>query len=315
MSEIKPTSIKNLKDESIFADGQIVGCVAGTITSLFEAKSSDTWEYQNGTLKGDDGEEIKICFSKCTQPKTVKGKKVTFKSTKTENFGLQGVKVEDSEYESKKGDKKGQMIRERLLKITPSCEITFGDGGGETKSTGNAPGPKTTGATSSSSGGDWNDHPRFTGPNVHPKQALNDILFLQRYCRIIAKDTYKDDKLDPELMEHLSTSLFIESCKNGLHKNYMKRMSASEPVEIKPAPTNPKDWAQCQIPKGELAGTTLKDLSDERLLVLYRALQEKKSTTDFANCVYQATQDRQLVKPAAPDPGTAPDDENDDIPF
>lgn len=313
-----PVSFEKIKND--YDDGQTVMTIAGTITALYPVKKGGDWEYQNGKMKDRNGEEIDISFSKNTQPDSVKGQKVVIRSVKHEKHGWLGVKVEDQNYE-----KNGEQINKRVLKIVASANIEF-----EGKSGGSKP------QSSQSQNGDSGKYPHGAGQtqqqsSTHPEPVLQDLISLHMRCRSYAEQAYPDLKEDPEahtpaqnnesLRAQATASIFIEASKMGLAWNFTERVSAPIPQKIAPPPKDPKNWRQCQIPKGEMVGKTLADLTEEQLTKLFDAVKE--STTAFAGCVrygfdelgYLKKRQDAEAKQRENDKALEPETEEDDIPF
>lgn len=295
MSEAKPVPFKKIKSDE-YADGQIVMCIAGTITSIYAAKTGDTYEYQNGKIKDSEGTEMDISFSKNTQPLTAKGKKVTIKSIKSEQHGWLGIKVEDQSYTPQGKD---EPVQKRVLKITATAEVVY-DGGTTTASGKSDSG--ATGATKSSQGSQG---------GRHPDEVLRELIMMHARCYDFAKGVY-DPKEMPAQLQSATASIFIEACKMGVAYNFVEEVSKPVPPKITTAPSDPSLWKTCMIPSGLMVGKTLADLDDDGMMKFYEALKDKE--TKFANCVKQAAEDRGLLKQAEPDP-LEPSEDSDDIPF
>ena len=300
VSDKPPVAFSKIKED--YDDGQTVMCIRGTITSLFDPKKGDTYEYQNGTMKDEAGVEMGISFSKNSQPKTAKGKKVTIRSVKNEQHGWLGIKVEDQSYV-----KEGEQVNKRVLKITGSAEITYagessGSGGGGAHT------PHTETPASSSA--------RAPDPR-HPELILIDITAFHQRCYKYASDAYtvgkKDGEISAEAFQAFVSSIFIEGCRQGAQVNYQERAMKPVPPKITPPPT-PDKWKECMIPKGSMIGKTLADMEDEKLKSLYLAIMEQKNpNTPFGLCVQAGAKERNLIpEPKSDESGDDPNWGGDD---
>lgn len=301
--EFKPKAFKDILDKSEVADGDIIRCIRGKITGLYKANKgegqSGPYEYQNGEMTDEAGTKIKVSFSNNTQPESAKGKTVTITSSKSEQHGWQGIKVVDSEYESKKTK---ETVKERVLRITATAKIEF-DGGAP------AEGPKDRATTSGGTSGP-------TRPSgVHPLIILKDIIALHAKVVDLVTENY-GEAMKPEYI----ATVFIEACRQGCQHDAAKELSKPIQKTYPPAPKDPAKWRECIVPKGANEGKTLEEVSDEDLMKLHEYYDNhdtpKVANGAFAECVYQAARDRKLqgAKPQAPE---QTDDEpaEDDIPF
>jgi hypothetical protein len=311
----KPISISRILDKEEFPDDMTVMCVKGTLIKLFPQKAgthptSGAWCFQNGTLKDDTG-EIEVSFSKCTQPDSAKGQEVTIECFQTDKHGWQGLKVKDESYL-----KDGQTVKKRKLHVTPTATITYANGKPAANQQqppaepGKPTGAGTGGGQSSGGGQPW------VPINAHPEPALADIMKLHRRCHDLVTENYGEGGFPPEYV----AQVFIQATREKLHLNYIARAKAEVPKNYPPAPRDPHQWKECVIPKGEHEGKTLSEIPDEVLLNLFSYYDSKGANTPFAECVYQASRDRNVIPPPPPpkaaekDPDLDPDAE-DDIPF
>lgn len=297
----KPIPFKRIQDPNEFSDGDIIKCARFKIKKLFSkirkgGEGERKYEFQDGVAVDGEGTEMAICFSKCTQSASAEGKWVTVRSKKTDH-GPQGIKFEINSYE-----KDGETVRKKLIKITPAAEIEYeGGGGGEATKGGPSSAPQSQGHS-----------PGPARSNVHPKEALRDMIDCHKAVAFLVNENYKD--ASEEFRQGSINTLFIECAKQGLIFDFAKRYAKSI---IPPPPKDPKQWKECFIPKGEFEGKTLADLPDDKLLELFSALDSKGSNTPFAECVYQAARDRDILpKPERPPEDAALDPApEDDIPF
>lgn len=272
---MKVITIDEIKDKETFSDKEIVKLVKGKITKLFNPRKGgsgdDHWEYQSGELMDVTG-KIEISFSKCSQPMSAKGQDVTFESQKTDNFGWQGVKVEDSEYDNKEGE----HVKKRILKITPTANIIYAGG-------------TPQGSTGESKGETSKQQPS----NVNTKQAFSDLVALYKSCYSEALNLDTEITKNPQALVAATATMFIESCRQGLAFDFQVKFSNKPPKKDKeeekeeeegkeekkekkpPVEMSPAELKKIKIPKGEHAGTLVKDLPYEKLKDLYDAYAEK----------------------------------------
>ncbi len=299
----KPVLISKILDPDEFADKAIIMCIEGTLTKLYDATTGDDYEYQNGEFKDSTGKTIKITFSKCTQPSTAKGKKVTISAVKSDKHGWQGLKVEDKTYTSK-----GKEVSERIIKVTATAQIEYGGASSNEGSGSSGSGkPQSVGTGSGTQSQPKSD--------IHPKKAIGDMLLLHVAITTLVNETY-GEKISDAAKQGAVATLFIESAKQGLVWDFEKRNAKELPKQYPPAPKDPKDWKNCVIPKGEFEGKTLEELPEDRLLELFNVLDDKGSNTPFAECVYQAAKDRDVLPKDDPkQPESSDEPEEDSIPF
>lgn len=306
----EPVPVKDILDPRLYRDQMVVMGIKGRITAIYKETSGEGthshYTYQNAELQGEDGGKIKIKFSSCSQPLSAKGKVVQISSYKHDSHGWLGIKVKDEEYDGKKGH-----VKERLLQVSSTAEIQY-EGGD--------PAPDKSGQQQSggSTGGGYQPPQN----DRHPILVLKDISLLHGKVVDIVNETYPGETPDQvEFRKTATATIFIEAARQGIVHNFEKRIAAPVPAEYPPAPTDPTRWKECVIPKGEYAGKTLDELPDERLLELNDALSAKESNSDFAECVYQAASDRNVLPPPPPppqrqqQPPSKPDVPEDDIPF
>lgn len=305
MSDIKSKTVAQVLDKDTYEAGTVISRISGTITGIFDPKKGGDWEYQSAKLKDDTG-EIEISFSKCSQPKSAKGKKVTLTSVDTAH-GKQGIKIEDSEYTNKEG----VTVKKRLLKITPTCQIQY-EGESPSENAGQSAGRNPV---SSPTQPQRPSGQRFQG------DILNDMADLQEQCfiQVAARMNELTKVMTPhEMMQivgPMSTSLFIQCERVGLINLWQAGLEKK--IAYPPAPKNPADWALCVVPKGQFAGKTLAEVPDADLLKFFSYYNDKEDNGDFAECVYKAVSDRDILPKKKPEP-KVPDldpSEDDDIPF
>lgn len=289
-----PIPFSRLLNKDEFSKGDVVRAVKGTIKKLFSniRKGGDgdrTYEYQDGILVDGEGKEIKITFSKCTQPSSAVGKSVYIRAISTEN-GTKGITLE--EYEGK-----------RSIKITPSAEIEYSGGGG-------GGGAAGTGGSSSAQS---QHSPGMAKSNVHPKEALKDMIDCHAAVALLVNEKYQDA---PDAFKQGSVNtIFIECCKAGLVADFAKRYAKKV---YPPPPKDPAQWKECVMSSGQYEGKTLAEIPDADLLKYFEYYDKKEDNSPLAECIYQAARDRNILPKPEPEPGQDPDLDpppEDDIPF
>jgi hypothetical protein len=217
---------------------------------------------------------------------SARGKRVTMACTEHKTHGWLGLKIEDRVYE-----KDGADVAERQLKVTSSASVMYdgasdASGSSSNKSAGGTQQMQSTG---------------FRGPDLtlHPQVILSDAIALHMQIREVVKMSYsdKDSKLTitPEEFQSYVATLYIETCKQGICVDYRNRAAKPVPPTIKPAPEDPANWKECMVQKGADAGKLLTDVADARLLEMYSTVNEKGISSPYANCIRQATKDRDLL--------------------
>lgn len=302
--DIKITTISKVLDRSEFTDQDAVKKVRGKVTKFYPVNKGEDFEYQNGEFKGEDGGEIRICFSKCTQPDSIKNKTITLTSVKSDQHGWTGIKVLDRKYE-----KDGEQKVRRELRISPTAKIEI-EGGGSSESSGGG----GSGRSTNSGGGGGSSQPKFDG---HPRLFLEDMIALHFDVSTLVNEKYGEPR--PEFI----ATIFIEAAKNGLAFNYKERASKPAPVKYPPAPTDPHEWKECVMPWGKdgVIGRKLSALEPEKIKEIHIYMDSKKMNTPLAECVYQAARDLKLFEAEEKDKeqqaadDAALDAAPDDIPF
>lgn len=288
------SNILTVKDVEGMDDGDIVKCIQGTITAIYEAKKGDTYEYQNGLLKDATG-TVAICFSKCSQPLSAKGREVILTSHKTEKFGWQGVKIEDQRFE-----KEGKQVTKRVLKITPTASIEYqGAPPAADQAKGAAPGKATS-----------------TAPAKHPLAILDDLIDCYSVCLTRVRADYPDIPFEDQ--RAIATTIFIEGNKGyGLSNDFNVRANADpnakpEPPAESESPAEPERpvkeakapdeaWRKVVIPKGLYKGKTLAEVPEEKLKELFNYYDTNGDNSPMAEAVYAAAFARGVVQPAKVD--------------
>lgn len=299
-----PVPLSDILDPEKYADGQIINCIKGKVISVFQAKSgtgaNGAWEFQDVILE-QGGKQVKLSFAKCSQPQSAKGQMIMIESVKSTAHGLQGIKIEDRSFTQ--GD---EEKHERRIKITSSAKITY------------------VSPTSAAGSGKSDTVLKKEGPAVHPLLQIRDNIILHRTIRVEVKDVYTTDAehepnkilvTESELQSAVA-SVFIEACKQGLAYGFIDRVAKPIPPKILPPPSDPADWAKCQMPAGEYAGKTLAELPDDKLLELYSFANDAKKEGPFWACARRAAKERNVIPPEE-EPQRDPDLDlaEDDIPF
>lgn len=115
---MNPTSISTILNE--LSANTPLGCIEGTITSLYERKNGTTgngreWSTQNGAFRDASGQTIKIRWKDCPEvDKGWKGRQVRISSVVNDRNNRTGLYVEDDEYNGK---------TTRQIKVTPTATI------------------------------------------------------------------------------------------------------------------------------------------------------------------------------------------------
>lgn len=317
---MRQASISEILDPDLYNDGDIVGAVEATLSALYKENKGTggrgAFSYQDGELEDDEGNKIKVTFSKCPQDRSAVGQVLFIESKKT-NHGVQGIKVEDKEYPEGSGN------WTRRLRITSSAEISYsGGGGGGGNQSGY--GRQSGGSKSSGYGKPSNQQPAQNQtqqtaaknkPMKHPTQVLDDMLALHMHCDMTVRKQYKldpDNGYTQDCLQGYVSTMFIESCKQGLQHDFQERLKAPVQKVYPPWPEDSSKWREGIIPGGDYEGKKLEDLPKEKLLELWSHMNEKGSQTKMAKCVRHAVKELGLEPPDALNPDA---DSDDEIPF
>lgn len=326
--EYEPESVWRIANE--FQEGEAIYCVEGTLSKLYPPKTTAHGQLQNGDLTDAEGVSLKITFADCPQSMTARNMLVRVECQPSQQHGLTGVKVKD---DAQYG---------RCIWVTPSAKITYPNGApAAAPAQGQRPPPR---------GGGQQRRPQTeprqpqTPPNRPPVgrgapprqpprdtpqtrgenqfEAIDRLLGCYLYTQALVNEKLMptlppdiDFSLAFEICQRATATVFVDVAKAGIAAKWNPSL---KPRQFPLPPEDPHDWKQCYIEKdgSALNGKTLEQVSDEDLRKLHAFLDEKKSNTPFAECVYQAAQDRRVFaherKPVDPDLD-AP--EQDDIPF
>jgi hypothetical protein len=327
MSDIQPESIFSIANE--YQSEQAIYCVEGTLTKLYAPKSTAHGTLQNGELTDSEGNALKITFADCDQNhQTARNAFVTIESVEGRN-GWTGVKVKD---DAQYG---------RAIWVTPTAQITYqrGGGGAPPRQQGppprNSPPPQNRRPPQRGAGGPPPQNRQRSGPTPQQGQqrppSMNQFQAVEQIVDCYAY-TFRlvDERMQPILKERhmqinadtlaslistMTATAYIEVAKSGIVKTWDPKAAPAK--HYPPPPTDPRQWRQCVLSKGENEGKTLEELSDEVLGKLFDYYDGQKANHALAECVYQAAQDRGLLNSGASSQGQDPDldQPEDDIPF
>ncbi|MDE2096166.1 MAG: hypothetical protein KGL39_02900 [Patescibacteria group bacterium] len=107
--------------------GEVIPCVSGTLTAVYESKSGQgkkkPWTVQNCEItQGNDSMRVSIWNREEDIPTKWKGKKITIIATEGQNGDLSGVQAEDNDYKNK-------VTRQIKVSCDYGGEITLGGSG------------------------------------------------------------------------------------------------------------------------------------------------------------------------------------------
>lgn len=225
------------------ADKQNLACIAGTITSVYKSKNGENsngpWSIQNIVLKGTDGTEITLWIKDREEiPNTVKGRFIILQAKQGEK-GLSGLYVMDDDYN-------GKITRK--IKVTPTCELSYQGGEPEQSHHGGKTQQAQQPNQVSQAAEEWKqvesqiDHSGHHEPTGEPpakskkqpaadsiheaKKSILQIANLHMLCARAVVDyeapAFKKatgQEMTESMQQGATASIFIESCRNGLHRN------------------------------------------------------------------------------------------------
>jgi hypothetical protein len=305
-----PTPIADLLDENTFADKMTVMCVEGTLKSLFKETKGNgrdgPYTFQNAILEDETG-EIKVSFCNCTQPNSARGQFVRLSCYKSPQHGWTGLKIEDREYTNQQGD----LVQERQLKATGTCEIEYPNGqsqpqgGGQRTQQNNRP-PQRQQNNQQRPPAREPQRPTNMAPQnnnnksaslPHPRLILEDLAALHKDVFNIVNDTYKQEIIAGTVeAQALVSTIFIEAAKQGCVLDYKARAAKELKKTYPPVPTDPKKWKECVLSSGENAGKTLEQVPEAYLKKLFDFYDSKQDNSSLAECVYAAADARGIIK-------------------
>lgn len=226
------------------ADKQTLACIAGTITALYKPKtgtnSTGEWSIQNATLRGTDGIEVGLWLKDRPElPMSAKGQYVILEARQGDK-GLSGLYVMDDDYN-------GKITRK--IKVTPTAELSYGQPasqpqpsagqqaaqqaasdswGPEPTTSLTNPAPSQNQASQPQASHQQASQPKAAAPDSM-KEAERTILQITnlhltcsraviRYEAPTFKKLTGQDMTEAQVQGAVA-SIFIESCRNGLHRN------------------------------------------------------------------------------------------------
>lgn len=319
MNNNEPESIDQIANE--YRDGQSIYIVEGTLTKLYPPKNTNFGELQNGEIKDEHGDALKITFADCSQDnRTARNQFIRVESVEGQH-GWTGVKVKDDEQYG------------RSIWVTQSASVTFPNGGNR-RPQGNERPRESRREPQGGQGGQRGQRTQGPPPRQQGRQPDREQRGEQRGERGESRrpenqwesvdrivDCYKfvrslvNEKMGEDFREEQAATVFIEVAKAGVVALWSP--NAKKPNRYPPAPSDPTKWADCVVPSGNYEGKTLADVTDEDLVKMFDYYDKKGANTPFAECVYKATEDRKLFKQEPSNTGTREEepDAEDDIPF
>jgi hypothetical protein len=222
-------------------DKQNLACIAGTLTAIYKPKSGENstgpWSIQNAVLKGIDGTEVTIWVKDREEiPQNAKGRFIVLTARQGEK-GLSGLYIMDDDYN-------GKITRK--IKVTPTAELSYQEGGATQAAPQQSAPAQTTQASARQQAVEdsWADNERQAVASQQPTQAsapakkpapdsmieaertILQIVNLHLTCsRAVVKyeaPTFKkmtgQDMTESQVQGAIA-SVFIESCKNALHRH------------------------------------------------------------------------------------------------
>ena len=226
------------------ADKQTLACIAGTVTNVYKPKSGENsngpWSIQNAVIKGSDGTEVTLWIKDREEiPSSAKGRFLILTAKQGEK-GLSGLYVMDDEYNGK---------TTRKIKVTHTAELAYQQDGHATTEAPPAQqhqettvhqtarqraeeewGPEPTGPAPQQS--EYQEPVRKAQPKAAPdsiheaKKTILQITNLHLLCARAVVDyeapQFKKatgQNMTESMQQGATASIFIESCRNGLHRN------------------------------------------------------------------------------------------------
>lgn len=301
-------------------NGDPIKVVEGVLINIMSPLQAGQGTLQNGTLEDDEGSQGKITFSDVTiNEKTAKGQRIRIESVSGAR-GRTGLKVKDSEQYG------------RAIWVTSSAKITY-PGGGEHSTHKQAPPP---GKATFKRGGQAAPPPKKDtetkagttqrGPQRTPEERLGDLADLLAACatHVAAKilPVLVDEKTPHEEVSRmagaLTSTLFIQCDKGGVTAGWTDRSNRPLPRP----PEDPAQWRECYInSKGsKLHAKKLSEISKSDLLEIFNYCDSKQLNSPFAECVYRAAIETDVLpkkkdEPEDNVPMDEPDKEQIEVPF
>ena len=232
-----------LNQLAAMADKQTLACVAGTIVSAYQAKrgtnANGEWSIQNVVLKGDDGTEVTLWMKDREEiQKSAKGQRIILTAHQGDK-GLSGLYIMDDEYNGK---------TTRKIKVTPSAELSYGVATQQPAAASYQQAQQTgqglpqqamhpeAAARHEAAAKSWDEPAAQPAPAptqhapvdqiVEARRSIMQIANLHLLCaKAVAQyeaPAYKratGADMTESMQQGACASIFIESCRNGLHRS------------------------------------------------------------------------------------------------
>lgn len=226
------------------ADKQTLACIAGTVMNIYKPKSGENsngpWSIQNAVIKGTDGTELTLWIKDREEiPSSAKGRFLIL-TAKQGDKGLSGLYIMDDEYN-------GKITRK--IKVTPTAELAYQQDGHAPQARQESHGHQAAETTEFQTAAhqkaeeEWKDiesaipqaqsepvrkQTKANAPDsLHEaKKTILQITNLHLLCARAVVDyeapqfkKVTGQDMTESMVQGATGSIFIESCRNGLHRN------------------------------------------------------------------------------------------------
>lgn len=247
----KISTVKNVLSKE---DNDAVQCFVGTLVNLWEHKSgvsqktNKAWSLQNGKIKDQAGDEIKVVFKDREElPQKYRNQSIVITSKTSPKGGWTGIKAKDDTYTDPPT---------RILYVTPSATIQCGDVEPEQPQGSEQPPPRQQQPTNKPANP---AKPQSTPVDFSERDYRMAKIMIQKFANLHAmvrlavmksmEDTAKAYGIDygSDHLHAATSTVFIDAVKAGLaHAMPIKPLSVTESARKGEGGTPPQSQPQSQ---------------------------------------------------------------------